>query len=63
MKRFYFLTDVKAASGWQRWYVDAETLDDAKAAHDRGEFEFDCEEVEIESLGDPVWDPDGELEE
>lgn len=55
MKKFYFTTDVIKAHGWQRWYIEAETLEEAKAKGS-DKVEFDSEEVEVTDMGEYEWE-------
>ena len=55
MKMYHFIRTVEKSSGWQQFTACGNTLGEAKAAYERGEYEFDCEEVEVTSLGEPEW--------
>jgi len=55
MRKFFFTNTVEAASGWQRWYVEADSLADAKDKKENG-FIFDCEEIEVTSSGGDEWE-------
>lgn len=53
MKRFLYSFDVKAASGTQVFYVDAETQEEADELIQAGG-EIYSNEVEVTDLGEPV---------
>ena len=54
MKRFYYTEGVVKVSGFQRSYVVAESLEEAKKLIH--ESIFDYEEVEVTELGEPQWE-------
>ena len=60
LKRFYFTTYIESAEGSQRKYVEAETLEEAKAklAADSCSAIFDEEDVTVELEGINYWEDD-----
>ena len=53
MKRFLILTSVLNAEGYQTWYVDADTEEEALRKYDEGGGDIYSSEVDVTSLGEP----------
>ena len=54
VKRFYYTEDIVRVSGFQRSYVVAESLEEAKKLISKSIFDY--EEVEVRELGEPQWE-------
>ena len=54
VKRFYYTEDIVRVSGFQRSYVVAESLEEAKKLIPKSIFDY--EEVEVRELGEPQWE-------
>lgn len=52
-KKFEIVCDVEKAKGWQCWTVHAFDKNDALRRFNSGDGEFEEEEIEVISLGDP----------
>ena len=61
-KRYLIQTPVKRASGWQSWYIVADSPEEALELHKAGYSEYMDEEVEVTALGDPVVVGEEEIE-
>ena len=51
-KRYFFSTEVTSVQGWQEFYIDADSEEEARELLDQGEGEFSAEELEVYGLGD-----------
>jgi hypothetical protein len=49
-KKFEVAVNITKCQGWQSWIVEAEDEAEAKAKWEKGEGEFDCEEINVTSL-------------
>jgi hypothetical protein len=55
MKRFYYTRDIIEAAGYQRYYVEAETLEEAQKLAETDSL-FDAEEIVVTIVGDIEWE-------
>ena len=53
MKRYLIHTSVQGAEGFQTWYVDATTEEEAMDKYRNGDSDIYVSEVDVTSLGDP----------
>lgn len=53
MATYRIIQEVKRASGWQSWTVEAQNAEEALSKHRAGESEFEDSEVEVTSLEEP----------
>lgn len=53
IKTYRVIYDITGAFGWQQYLVKAKSEEEALQRCREGEAEFDCEEIEMQGLGDP----------
>jgi hypothetical protein len=58
MKRYYYTQNIIEATGYQRYYIEAETLEEAQqlAETDGDAHCFEAEEITATRLGDIEWE-------
>jgi hypothetical protein len=54
-RRYFFSCEVQQAEGFQEFYVDAKSKEEAEALVNDGGGEFSEEEVLVTSLGEPIF--------